>query len=176
MKLLIDTVNDDLYMSLIKNDKTISFGHLIAYKRKSDILPVVFKKLIEEVGITAKDINEIYVVNGPGSFMGIRAGMTFAKTMALVTGAKLFGIDNLTFISGGKDGKYFVDAKGNMSYVGVVSNGHTSISIEEFEENSTIDYEDITKNPSKYLSLFKQIENIVEYKANYIKDPQIGGI
>lgn len=176
MKLIIDTVNDDFYMAIINENNTESFEYLKNYKRKSDILPVIFKKLIDEVGISAKDINSIYVVNGPGSFMGIRAGMTFAKTMALVTGAKLFGIDNLTFISKGKDGTYYVDAKGSKSYMGKMKNGIMTTSFSDFKKNTLINYDSLINNPKKYLMIFKEVSDILNYEANYIKEPQVGGL
>ena len=175
MKLLIDTVNEDLYMSLIKGNKTIAFAHLVKHKKKSEILPAVFKKLIMTAEITAKDIKNIYVVNGPGSFMGVRAGMTFAKTMSLVTKANLFGINNLRYISQGNDGTFYVDAKGKKSYIGMIDNGELNVFIGHFKENSFIDYNTITKNPEIVLQHFKKIKDIVNYEANYVKDPQIGG-
>ena len=175
MKLLVDTVNEDFYMALIKDEKTLFYTHKKNYKKKSDIVPVVFKKLINSAKIVAKDIDEIYVVNGPGSFMGIRAGMTFCKTMALITGAKLFGTDNLSFISRKRDGEYFVDAKGGKSYRGLVSNNIVAIDLVDYKENSPIDYESIIMFPLSYTSIFQEIEDIPEYKCNYVKEPQIGG-
>ena len=175
MKLLVDTVNNDLYVAIIENNKTIAYEHLKDLKRKSDALPEIFDELTKALKIKARDLKEIYVVNGPGSFMGIRAGMTFCKTMALVTGAKLFGIDNLTFISAGIDGEYFVDAKGNSSYKGTISKGKTIIELTDYQEDSSIDYDLLINDPEQYLKLFKLIDDIPNYECLYIKEPQVGG-
>lgn len=176
MKILIDTVNEDMFLSLIDNNQTIVFKHYPKLKKKSDELPNGFTSLLNDSNLELKDISEIYVVNGPGSFMGIRAGMTFAKTITLATGIKLFAIDNLKYISQGKDGKYFVDAKGGKSYYAHLINGEYKISLENFKENSIIDYDFIKNNPEDILRLFHEVKDIKNYKAIYIKDPQVGGI
>ena len=49
----------------------------------SKIMPVIdeaFKKSC----ITPKEIDKIFVVNGPGSFTGIRVGLTVAKVIHLI--------------------------------------------------------------------------------------------
>ena len=39
-------------------------------------------KMFDEVNKKPNDVNKIIVVNGPGSFTGIRIGITLAKLMA----------------------------------------------------------------------------------------------
>ena len=48
--------------------------------------------LFESVSMTIDNVNGFSVTTGPGSFTGIRIGMTTAKTMAQVTGKPLVGI------------------------------------------------------------------------------------
>ena len=175
MKLLIDTCNKDLYIAIIQNDKTLIYEHKKDLKRKSDALPILFKEMIKKLNINTNDIKEIYVVNGPGSFMGIRAGVVFAKTMAYLLNINLYAIDNLTFISNGKNGVYYVDASGNKSYKGTIKNNDVKIELCDYEKDSIIDYKNIINNPSIYLSLFKKINDIIQFESLYIKEPQIGG-
>ena len=162
-------------MSIVKENKTIAYHHLEDYKKKTDILPSLYKEILEEANIKTKDIEEIYVVNGPGSFMGIRAGIVFSKTLALASNKKLFSIDNLTFISMGIEGEYFVDAKGKKSYRGIFKNNKIKIDLCEFQEDSKIHYKLLIENPQKFLITFKKIENILDLEELYIKEPQIGG-
>lgn len=175
MKLFINSVNEDLFLSIIKDNETLSYVHLVKYQKKSQILPKVYKDLIKKANILTNDIKKIYLVNGPGSFMGIRAGSVFAKTLCLILKIDLFAIDNLTFISKGIDGNYYVDAKSKKSFVGNVKNGKTTISFSNFKKNSLIDYQTLINNPKVYLKLFKKVKNILDFKENYCKEPQIGG-
>ena len=48
----------------------------------SKIMPVI-DEAFRKAGISPKDIDKIFVVNGPGSFTGIRVGLTVCKTMKL---------------------------------------------------------------------------------------------
>jgi len=43
----------------------------------------------------AADLREVYVSAGPGSFTGLRIGITLAKTLAFVTGAKLVAVPTM---------------------------------------------------------------------------------
>ena len=176
MKLFIDTVNEDLFLSIIKDNQTISYVHLKKHLKKSEILPQVYKDLIKKANVFTKDIKKIYLVNGPGSFMSIRAGSVFAKTLCLILKIDLFSIDNLTFISKGIDGNYYVDAKSKKSFIGNVKNGQTKITLGDFKENSLIDYKTLIDQPEVYLKLFKKVKNVLDFKENYFKEPQIGGI
>lgn len=59
--------------------------------------------LIDEVcrqnSIQPRDITVIAVSIGPGSFTGLRIGVTLAKTMAFATGAKLIAVPTLPVIA-----------------------------------------------------------------------------
>ncbi|HEV8378478.1 MAG TPA: tRNA (adenosine(37)-N6)-threonylcarbamoyltransferase complex dimerization subunit type 1 TsaB [Tepidisphaeraceae bacterium] len=44
---------------------------------------------------TPSDLEQIYVSAGPGSFTGLRIGITLAKTLAFATGAKLIAVPTM---------------------------------------------------------------------------------
>ena len=57
----------------------------------AQIIPII-DRLCAARGWTAADLDELYVSAGPGSFTGLRIGVTLAKTMALATKLKLVGV------------------------------------------------------------------------------------
>ncbi len=69
---------------MVNNRRTHS-GHL---------LPMI-KAVIEEAGLSPADVGGIAVSSGPGSFTGIRIGMTTAKTLAQVWGVSIVGVNTL---------------------------------------------------------------------------------
>src|SRR4051812_11603337 len=57
----------------------------------AQIIPII-DALCREQNWTASDVDHLYVSAGPGSFTGLRIGITLAKTMALATGVKLVAV------------------------------------------------------------------------------------
>ncbi|WKX02423.1 tRNA (adenosine(37)-N6)-threonylcarbamoyltransferase complex dimerization subunit type 1 TsaB [Candidatus Mycoplasma mahonii] len=171
MKLLIDTSLKTLFMSIIDGGETLTFIKEMV-KKKADRLPGAFSELLLKARIKTKDIKEIYVTNGPGSFMGVRTALTFVRTIAQINGTKIFVADTLSFISGGTKGTYYIDARSDKSYKGVLDS-KMSITLISFRDDSVVDYNEIINKPNKYLDVFKE-RNVLEVKPNYIKSPRIG--
>jgi tRNA threonylcarbamoyladenosine biosynthesis protein TsaB len=54
---------------------------------------------LETVGWRPKDVQGVAVVAGPGSFTGLRVGVTAAKTFAYAVGAEVLGLDTLEVVA-----------------------------------------------------------------------------
>ncbi|QDV16601.1 tRNA threonylcarbamoyladenosine biosynthesis protein TsaB [Gimesia panareensis] len=57
------------------------------------------RKLLDRLQISPRQISGIGVSRGPGSFTGLRIGITFARTFGYVTGAPVLGIDTFEAIA-----------------------------------------------------------------------------
>ena len=80
--LYIDTSSPYLYTAIVEDDKLISEVKEDCGQNMSiDALPKIVS-MFKDNNLEAKDINKIIVVNGPGSFTGIRIGITIAKVYA----------------------------------------------------------------------------------------------
>lgn len=83
MKILyIDTSSSYLYVGIVADEKLLceikkEFGHNLS----EEALPEI-AQLFTKSNLNASDIDKIIVVNGPGSFTGIRIGITIAKVFA----------------------------------------------------------------------------------------------
>ena len=172
MQLIIETCLQDFYLGLVSQEKTIFHIHKKNLIKKSDELPLAFSRLLESLKIQSNQITDIFVTTGPGSFMGVRAGLLFAITFCQITKAKLHTIDSLTFLSAGEKGQYYLDAKSNQSFF-LDYPKQSKIQIIYKHEDSKMNYELLIKSPSTYQKLFKQT-NPLDAKANYIKEPKVG--
>lgn len=79
-------------VALAEDGKTLldeTFPHGLQHAAR--IIPAL-DHLCKQLKWTSNDLKEIYVSAGPGSFTGLRIGITLAKTLALVTGAALVAV------------------------------------------------------------------------------------
>ena len=90
-----------------------TFAHGLMHAAQT--LPMI-DRLCTERGWTPRDLGEVYVSAGPGSFTGLRIGVTLAKTLAFATGVKVVAVPSLRVLAENApaDGRHLVpvlDAK-----------------------------------------------------------------
>lgn len=67
-------------------------------KHAAGLVPMI-DRLCADQGWKPVDIREIYVSVGPGSFTGLRVGITVAKTLAFATGASVVPVQTLDVLA-----------------------------------------------------------------------------
>ena len=75
--LFIDTHLWDILIYLLKDGKIVDKELVINKKNNSEYIFPSIIKVIDGI-----KLDEVVVVNGPGSFTGVRLGVTIAKTLA----------------------------------------------------------------------------------------------
>lgn len=80
--LYIDTSSSYLYTGIVEDNTLIAEVKEEYGQSLSEVALPKIVSMFEENNLTAQDINKIIVVNGPGSFTGIRIGVTIAKVYA----------------------------------------------------------------------------------------------
>jgi len=90
VEVLTLALSSPLKVGVYKDNKLIK--SYTKEEKTSDILPVVFKEILEKF-----DLNAIYMVNGPGSFMAIKVSFVFLKTIAITKQIPIFGCDGFFF-------------------------------------------------------------------------------
>ena len=92
--LLIDTSNQPLAVA-ITNENQILLNHQSNIKKNHSLqLMPVIENLLKEANIVTKDLTEIVVANGPGSYTGLRIGTT-AKTLAYALNIPVYEVSSL---------------------------------------------------------------------------------
>ncbi|MDF2904497.1 MAG: Imetal-dependent protease putative molecular chaperone-like protein [Bacillus sp. (in: firmicutes)] len=126
MKVLaIDTSNYALGISLIDEDKVI--GEYITNVKKNHsvrVMPAI-EELMKVCDILPSDLTKIVVAKGPGSYTGVRIGVTIAKTLAWTLNIPLVGVSSLEVLAASV-GRYFqgsisplFDARRGQVYTGL---------------------------------------------------------
>ena len=98
-KLLIDTSTNSLVIILIDNDFVIDYIFEMIEKDHSRILMPKIAGLLQRNSLDINDIGGIIVANGPGSYTGLRIGVTVAKTLSYTLKLPLYKISTLRLMS-----------------------------------------------------------------------------
>ncbi len=96
-KLIINTANDELFVVLCKDNNIFSKVISAKMHHNETMLPVI-DELLHENNCEVADIAEFGVVIGPGSFTGIRVGISTIKAFRDATKTTAKGINNLDYL------------------------------------------------------------------------------
>ena len=80
--LYIDTSSSYLYTAIVEDNKVLSEIKEEYGQSLSEVALPRIASMFEDTKLEPKNIDKIIVVNGPGSFTGIRIGLTIAKVYA----------------------------------------------------------------------------------------------
>ncbi|RHW31519.1 tRNA (adenosine(37)-N6)-threonylcarbamoyltransferase complex dimerization subunit type 1 TsaB [Neobacillus notoginsengisoli] len=137
MKILaIDTSNYPLGVAVTDGDRVIA-EYMTNLKRNHSlrIMPAI-ETALKEAELEPSDLKKIVVAEGPGSYTGVRIGVTIAKTMAWTLGIPLVGVSSLEVLA--MPGRYFAgtiapifDARRGQVYTGLYTFDNGQISAVE---------------------------------------------
>jgi tRNA threonylcarbamoyladenosine biosynthesis protein TsaB len=95
MELAIDTSTETASIALSSQGEIIAeLTWYAGQNHTTELMPNIIC-ILEQARLTLKDINGVIVAKGPGSFNGLRVGMSVAKGLALALDIPLVGISTL---------------------------------------------------------------------------------
>ena len=164
--LAIDTTSTGLSIALVKNGEMFSYTKEIGKSGHSATLMPSVKAMLDEHEVDINDIDVIGVVVGPGSFTGIRIGVSAMTALAFATGAKRIAITAFELIAyNRRDCIAGVDAGHGNLYLAECKNG--KVVKQSFVENGQNDCLDAEKSDFKPLaSVDETLAKVAIRKAN----------
>lgn len=122
--LAIDTTNNVLGIAIVDEEKVI--GEYITNLKKNHsvrAMPAI-ERLLSDCDLSPKQIDKIVVATGPGSYTGVRIGVSIAKTMAWSLQLPIVGVSSLEVLAA--NGRFFkgyispiFDARRGQVYTGL---------------------------------------------------------
>lgn len=146
ISLFLNTSSRYLNIAILKDNKVINEKNLELEKDLSALALFEIEKLFKETQLKPNDIDEIYCVDGPGSFTGLRVGITIAKVYAWSLNKKLYKVSSLYTMATSINNDYIIpliDARRGYVFAGIYDK----------------DYNQVLKD--QYISL-ENLKNIVE--------------
>ncbi len=159
--LAIDTSNLVMGIAVISDDRIT--GEMITNLKKNHsvrLMPAI-DQLLKDVDMKPAELDRIIVANGPGSYTGVRIGVSIAKTLAWALNIPIAGVSSLEVLAqNGKMAESYVspifDARRGQVYTALYDAGN-GMKVEEEERIIQLD---------DWLPLLKQKEKPVLFMGN----------
>ena len=161
----VDTSSDYLYSGIVINDTLVSeCQEKLGKDLSKEALPRIISAF-NKANITPKDLDKIIVVTGPGSFTGIRIGVTIAKIIAWSLNIPIVPISGLTAmaISNKQEGYSMplIDARRGFVYGALYDND-----INPIIDDIHIPLDELTKKSHDYSPITVITNNKIETEYN----------
>jgi len=120
--LLLDSTYKDLNVGLAIDNEVYKTSYE-AFQRQSELMILEIEKLLKEHHVSPKEIGEIIVTHGPGSYTGLRIGLTIAKVYSYAVKCPCYSLSSLNvLIKKDTNSICLLNARSNRSYIGVYNN------------------------------------------------------
>ncbi len=179
--LFIDTHDAKVVIILFKDGHIINQEEVLSKSKHSELAMPLIDKVITASHIDIKDLNEIIIVNGPGSFTGERIAVTIGKTIAYCLNIPIRTIDALTIqaINIKKDNKIVAIEEKNGAYIGEFNEKNQKL--KEFQYLNKTLYEDYknkisTPNNINYELVYNFVNKFPQLNPHEVKPLYIKGI
>lgn len=193
ISLFLNTSVDFLSVAIVKDDVVLDSFYTKLNNDLSKITLSVIDDMLNRLSISKRDINRIVCVSGPGSFTGLRIGVTIAKVWAYSLNIDIVGVSSLYVLATGVEGDYIVpiiDARRGYVYAGIYDKNYNVvmedcyISLEELSNrvseldsfvyvssngfNDSIEYSPNIERVFKYLNR-DNVSDSFSFVPNYLK-------
>lgn len=179
--LFLDTHDKNIIEVLYKDGKVYDKNIRTSERNHSDFTMPMLNELLKRNDITVHDLNEILICNGPGSFTGVRIGVTIAKTLAYTLNIPIKTITSLECLALSSDKKSIKasiirDVKGVFASIYDENNklleGPFYKSNQEFkeyvEEKGIKGYSIIEEIEYNYQAIYERFKTIKETRAHEV--------
>lgn len=182
ISLFIDTSNSDVVIGLLENGRLIEKETRSILNEHSKYAVSIIDEVLKKANISTNSVGEILVVNGPGSFTGIRIGLTISKVYAYLTNIKVILMSSLKCLALSKDKDNYdyilsiIDAKRGNCYIGLYDKDYNKAIMEHFTNMDEVrdirnKYKNILVVSNTDMEGISKIDRIdVEKIYNYYKD------
>ncbi|MCX6727272.1 MAG: tRNA (adenosine(37)-N6)-threonylcarbamoyltransferase complex dimerization subunit type 1 TsaB [Candidatus Saccharibacteria bacterium] len=99
--LVIRTDKPDSEIGLFDDDKKIAYEIWPAHRHLAETIHLKIQAMLKKQSLTIQDIEGIVIYKGPGSFTGLRIGISLANALASSLAVPIVGESNEEWLSAG---------------------------------------------------------------------------
>lgn len=135
--LFIDSTRTNLFVSIIKDNEVLIKKNVQSYSKHSNYLMNTINDIFNDLKMDINIIDNIVVINGPGSFTGIRVGVTIAKTIAWTLSKRIYTLSTLEALkihSNNDEIISVIEDRNGYAYIGLFNNNKNVIDYMSIED------------------------------------------
>ncbi|AHG75554.1 hypothetical protein X808_10310 [Mannheimia varigena USDA-ARS-USMARC-1296] len=156
--LALDTATEACSVALLHNGKISTLDEISPRSHTQRILPMV-DELLTQANIQIKDVNYLVFGRGPGSFTGVRVGVSVAQGLAMGANLPVVAVSNLKAMA-----EEAYQKLGAEKVIALIDARMNEVYFAQFERNGEQWNEVVVEqvcSPEKAISQFQVSENVV---------------
>ncbi len=139
--LVLDSSYKDLVVGLVKNGEVIENINYECFQRQSELMIVEINNALKRNDINPKEIGEILVALGPGSYTGVRIALTIAKVYSYALKIPCYAYSSLKILQDySKPSICLINARSSRSYIGVYDKNKILLNDQVMRNEEVIKY------------------------------------
>lgn len=163
MNIFLDTAVKGCNIALFDDLKILAVAQEDIERGHAETLLPLYQDMMERAGASASDIENIFVTVGPGSFTGLRVGLTVARFIGFSLGRPVHGVTTFQAFSAGLDNEVndrmvVVETKRSDYYCQMFNAGHKAIS-----EAQSLPMDDVLKMIDNHSDLILTGDAVVRF-------------
>ena len=182
--LIIDSATKVLYIALVCDNKIVKEVYMKGEHDHAKNIVYLVDEALKTAKIEVDQLSKIIVGIGPGSYTGVRMGVTVSKMMASFKNVPLYKISTLKLIASGSKGIVLsmVDARHNQSFAAIIDTNKDKYVLDEgmYDNNTLLEsnYEFVSNesefivDPFYVISNSELVSNPDLLVPNYLRDTE----
>ena len=184
--LVIDTATKYIYLSLVIDKEERDYVYQEGINNHSVTIIPLLEEMLKKQNLVLKDINEIIVGIGPGSYTGVRIGVTVAKMIGYLNNIIIKTVSSLALIASASEKENiipYIDARRKNAFMATFKYFEGKLvrleedcldNIEKYKLAHKYDFDFIEggkPNIEKILNsdLISKVDNVHDLKPNYLR-------
>ena len=184
-RLVIDTATKYIYLALIIDDLLVDSVYEVGNNDHSVTIMPYLETMIKKQNISLNQLDEVIVGVGPGSYTGVRIGVTVAKMIAYLNDISIYKVSSLALMASHSNQRYIlplIDARRGNAFMALLENDKEIKyikedrlqNIESFKESIDLEYEEVIEGEPQIIKIIKSdllelVEDVHALVPNYMQ-------
>jgi tRNA threonylcarbamoyladenosine biosynthesis protein TsaB len=184
-RLVIDTATKYIYLALIIDDLLVDSVYEVGNNDHSVTIMPYLESMIKKQDISLNQLDEVIVGVGPGSYTGVRIGVTVAKMIAYLNDISIYKVSSLALMASRSNSRYIlplIDARRGNAFMALLENDKEMKYVKEdrlqnidsFKNSINVEYEEVIEGEPQIIKIIKSnllepVEDVHALVPNYMQ-------